>query len=77
MAAPTREPLRFYRLRCGRKRYGAWQPDRLDAFRAGLRDRVTFADPQLGTLHLGPLSWIEIGERRYARSRTIVVGREG
>jgi len=77
LPAKTRQPLRFFRLHCGRRRYGGWKADRLDAFRAGLREGVTFEDPPNGTLHLGPLAWIEVGERRYARSRTVSVGRQG
>ena len=78
MPAETRQPLRFYRLRCGRRVYGGWKATKEDAIRAGLPDRVTFEDPQdRRQLRMGPLAWLEVGERRYARSRTIVIGREG
>jgi len=30
-----------------------------------------------GAASLGPLTWIEVGERRYAHSRTVPVGRKG
>jgi len=70
-----KKPLTFYRLWCGSKRYGGWQRTRLDAVKAGLPHRVTFSDGR--NITLGPLAWIEVGERRYARSKTIVIGRMG
>jgi len=39
---------------------------------AGLPHKVTFGDK--GYVHMGPLAWIEVGERRYSRSRTISLG---
>jgi len=68
-------PITVFRLWCGRRRYGGWRRSRIDAFKDGLADRVTFKDG--GNIHLGPLAWIEVGERKYTRSRTVTVGREG
>ena len=70
----SRQPLTFYRLWCGRRRYSGWLPSRKEAFKAGVPHGVTFADDQ--GIGLGPLTWIEVGERRYARSRTDPVDRE-
>jgi hypothetical protein len=72
---PSREPITVYRLWCGRKRHGGWRTSRYEAFRDGLAERVTFRDGR--RIHLGPLAWLEVGQRRYARSKTVVVGREG
>ena len=71
----AREPLTFYRLWCGRRRYSGWMPSRLDALRAGVKDRITFDDGRC--ISLGPLAWIEVGHRKYARSRTIPVSDAG
>lgn len=71
----SRQPLKFYRLWCGRKRYSGWLPSRAEAFEAGVPHKVTFEDGR-GRVTLGPLAWIEVGERRYPRSRTVTVGRE-
>ena len=68
-----REPLIFYRLRCGDKIYGPWHAGQVDAFSAGLPHKVTFKDGN--RIHLGPLAWIEKGQRRYAKSRTVPLGR--
>lgn len=74
-ADQRREPITVYRLWCGRKRYGGWKLSRTEAFKAGLADRVTFRDGR--RIFLGPLAWIEVGQRRYARSKTVVVDRHG
>lgn len=71
----SRQPLKFYRLWCGRKRYSAWLPDRFDAYKAGVPHGVTFEDKLRGGVYLGPLAWIEVGERKYARSKTVPVDR--
>lgn len=39
---------------------------------AGVPHRVTFQDGSY--VHLGPLAWIEKGQRRYPRSRTVSLG---
>jgi|GEM_PF-1260128 len=67
-----RKPLTFYRLWCGRKRYSGWLPSLKQtvalAYRLGLAYRNLNGD---GGGSLGPLSWIEVGTRKYARSRII------
>lgn len=72
MPGESREPLKFYRLWCGRKRYSSWKPTRWEAMASGIPHKVTFGDR--GKVHMGPLAWLEIGERRYAKSRTISLG---
>lgn len=69
-----RKPLKFYRLWCGRKRYSGWKPSRREAFIAGIPHGVTYQHAD-GSIGLGPLTWIETGERKYARSATISLGR--
>jgi hypothetical protein len=69
----AREPLTFYRLRCGRNVWSPWLPCRTDAMQAGVSPGVTFEDRR--GLWLGPLAWIEQGQRRYNRSRTVPCGR--
>lgn len=66
------QPLKFYRLWCGRKRYSRWLPSRAEAFAAGVPHKVTFED-RSGQISLGPLAWIEVGEREYPRSRTVTI----
>jgi hypothetical protein len=68
-----REPLTFYRLWCGRRRYSGWKPTWRDAVEAGVPHKVTFLDSK--HLCLGPLAWVEVGERKYAHSKTISRGR--
>lgn len=70
----SRQPLKFYRLWCGRKRYSGWQTSQAQAMAAGIPHRVTFKDGAM--VHMGPLAWIEVGERRYPKSRTISLGPE-
>lgn len=74
-AALSKQPLTFYRLWCGRKRYSPWLPSRRAAFQAGIRHGVTFEDKLQGGLFAGPLTWIEVGQRRYAKSKTVSLGR--
>lgn len=69
MAARTK--LRFYRVWCGRKCYSAWLPDRDDAFTVAEAYGLAYRTGD--TISLGPLTWIEMGERTYARSRTIPI----
>ncbi len=71
MSSP-RKPLQFYRLWCGKKRYSGWLPDRYEVFRVALREGLAYGEDG-GEIGLGPLTWIEQGERRYARSRTVPV----
>lgn len=67
------EPLIFYRPVCGRKRYGPWRRTSLEAFKVAAHHGLAYSDGR--QICLGPLTWIEKGQRRYARSRTIPVGR--
>lgn len=62
-------PLKFYRLWCGRRRHGPWMADRDAVFRLAVRKGLAFESND--SISLGPLTWIEVGERTYARSRTI------
>lgn len=67
-------PLKLYRLRCGKKVHSPWLAD-LDqvwqrAFAAGLA-----FEGRDGTGGLGPLTWIEAGERARAKVKTISLGR--
>jgi len=68
--------LKLYRLWCGKKRHSPWLTNEGDAWRRAVRLGFAFEDAG-GQVGLGPLTWIEIGERQYARSRTVVVGRNG
>lgn len=68
----AREPLVFYRLWCGTKRWSGWKPNRREAMLAGVPHGVTYQDSR--AVSLGPLAWVEKGERRYARSRTLSHG---
>jgi hypothetical protein len=73
----ARQPITVYRLWCGRKRYSPWVRSKNQAFAAGVPHGVTFEDKLRDTIALGPLAWIEVGQRRYARSRTVPIRREG
>ena len=73
----SRQPLTYYRLWCGRKRYSPWLPCRQATLAAGVPHRVTFDDKLRGGIFLGPLAWVEVGERRYPRSKTVPARREG
>jgi len=68
-----REPLTFFRPVCGLKRYGPWSSNSLDAFKVAERHGLAYSDGR--QICLGPLTWIEKGQRRYARSRTVPIGR--
>lgn len=70
----AREPLKFYRLWCGRKRYTGWIASRREVFRIALRHGLAYGDED-GDIGLGPLTWLEHGHRKYPRSRTVVVDR--
>lgn len=71
MARPT---LKFCRVWCGQKRWTGWLPSERAAFEAAVELGLAYQDSQ-GQIGLGPLTWIEYGERRYARSKTIPVAR--
>jgi hypothetical protein len=70
--AQSRPPLRLCRVWCGRKRWTGWLPSRLEAFRAAAELGLAYEDRH-GQIGLGPLTWIEYGERRYARSKTVPI----
>ncbi len=71
-----RVPIKVYRLWCGRKRYSPWRENLDDLMRLAIDHGLAF--PGTGdTCHLGPLTWIEEGERRRAKARTISLGRLG
>lgn len=65
-------PVTYYRLWCGRKKHSAWLTDKREVWRIAVAKGLAFADRD-GNAGLGPLTWIEQGERRYARSRTVPV----
>ena len=67
------KPLRYYRVWCGAKCYSAWLPDRDDAYAVAEGYGLAFRDDDV--IALGPLTWIEVGERTYARSRTVPLPR--
>lgn len=66
----------LYRLWCGKKCYSHWLPTEAAALRLAIRHGLAFEGAN-DSCHLGPLTWIEVGERRYARSRTVSLGRLG
>lgn len=72
----ARPPLRFFRLWCGRKRYTNWLANEGEVWRIAVRRGLAYED-QNGIAGLGPLTWIEIGERGRPRARTVVIGRRG
>lgn len=69
----AREPLKFYRLWCGQRRWSGWKTSRVEAMAAGVAHGVTYRDDH--HVHMGPLAWIEVGERKYPKSKTISRGR--
>jgi hypothetical protein len=72
----TPQRLHYYRLWCGRKRYTPWLADEKQVWRIAVREGLAFEDRE-GNASLGPLTWIEVGERKYARSRTVTTARRG
>lgn len=68
------DPLTFHRLRCGVKVWTAWLPSREECFAAGVPLGLAYRDRD-DVICLGPLTWIEQGTRRYAKSRTVPVPR--
>jgi len=69
----VRSPRSYYRLWCGKKCYSAWLLDRDDIFERAAELGLGFRNGNV--VSLGPLTWIEQGERKYARSRTIPLPR--
>lgn len=68
--------MQLYRLWCGRKRHSHWLESREALIRAAVAKGLAFDDGQ-GNVSLGPLTWIEYGERARAKVRTISLGRGG
>ena len=69
----ARSTLKLCRVWCGRKCWTGWLPGRAAAFEAAIDLGLAYKHPSDGSVGLGPLTWIEYGERRYARSRTVRV----
>lgn len=76
MATEPAPPARYYRLWCGSKRYTHWLDDEKQIWRIAIREGLAFEDRN-GDAGLGPLTWIEVGERKYPRWRTVTVERRG
>lgn len=69
----ARAPLKVYRLWCGRKRYTHWLTDERELWRIARRKGLAYGEE--GSSGLGPLAWIEYGERPRQKARTITVRR--
>lgn len=65
-------PRRYYRLWCGRRCWSGWKSTVVEAMTAGIAPGVTFEDG--ANVHMGPLAWIEVGERRYPKAKTVSLG---
>lgn len=72
---PQRDPIKVYRLWCGRKRYTPWLPDLESVWAEAFRHGLAFPGINGGLGGLGPLTWIEKGERSYEGRKTISLGR--
>lgn len=70
-----REPLTLYRLWCGQKRYSHWIADIKEIWRVAIAKELAYVDERGEWAGLGPLTWIEKGERKYARSATVSLGK--
>lgn len=66
-----RQPMRLYRVRCGKKTWSPWLPDLTDAWWRAHRLKLARYDHKRAIFFPGPLTWIEIGERAYAGRRTV------
>lgn len=64
------QPLILYRLWCGKKCHSRWTADLDEIDRLGRHRGIIYSNGAFG-----PLTWLERGERNYARSRTVPVGR--
>lgn len=67
------QPTKLYRLWCGKKRYTHWIADEREIWRIALRKGLAYGDEQKAGL--GPLAWIEYGERPRAKARTVSLRR--
>jgi len=63
-------PLTLYRLWCGKKRYSHWVTDRDSLFDLAARKGIAYSDRN-GDIGLGPLTWIEVGDRARPKARTV------
>ena len=72
---PGMPKQRLYRLWCGRKRHSPWLADECEVLRRAIR--LGLAYETNGSTGLGPMTWIEIGERARSKARTIPIGRRG
>ena len=68
--------LEVYRLWCGHKRHSPWLEDEAEIWRIAIRKGLAYEDRH-GNAGLGPLTWIEIGDRRYTRSKTLAINKKG
>lgn len=66
----------FFRLWCGQKRHSHWLSSRDKLIRVAVSKGLAF-DDGAGTVSLGPLTWIEHGERARPKSRTVSLGHGG
>ena len=67
----TKNAARFYRLWCGPKKHSGWKADVEAVWQIAFEKKLAFRDERSGGL--GPLTWIEIGERRSSKGKTIRV----
>lgn len=73
MAMMTKQ--RFYRLWCGPKRHSPWLADEKHVWERAVRLGLAFESH--GSIGMGPLTWIEIGERARSKAKTVTIGRRG
>ena len=66
-----RQPLQFYRVRCGRKIWSPWLADETDAWWRAHQLQLARFDHKRRMFFPGPLTWIERGQRQYAGRRTV------
>jgi hypothetical protein len=71
----SRAPEKLYRLWCGKKLYTPWLSDQDELWRIALREGLAYGDAR--GIGLGPLTWIQHGERKHPKGRTIVIGQTG
>lgn len=72
MAQPS---LKYYRLWCGRKRYTHWLPDLAQVWETAFAQGLAYRAVNGSAAGLGPLTWIEGGERARPRAKTVSLGR--
>jgi hypothetical protein len=69
----SQQPIKLYRLWCGNKRYTHWLPELDEIWRIALRKGLAYGDER--SAGLGPLAWIEYGERPRPKARTVTLRR--